>query len=105
LLKIEMQKEHALQPVLDMIDRTLRSGHRVWIAGYVPLDVTYAPDVQPAPANPWGWLDDQYSLAWGQQAGAFLRNHARTASLVIDPTGTPVNPQENIPLAWVGGWR
>jgi hypothetical protein len=105
LFKLEMQKEKPIQPVLDRVASTLRAGHQVWIVGWVPLDGTPPVETRPAPLNPWGWLDEQYSMAWGTQVGAFMTANADHGVVVSEPAATGVSPLENLPVVLVTGWR
>jgi hypothetical protein len=105
LVKVEMQKAEPLRPVFDRITSTLQSGHKVWIVGGIPLDGTAPIETRPAPNSPWGWLDSQYSIAWGSQVGAFLLSHAEHGVLVAEPAATGVDPLENLPVYYVVGWK
>jgi hypothetical protein len=105
LLKVEMQKEHPIQPVLDRMASTLRGGHRVWLVGGIQLSTTPPRDVHPAPHNPWGWLDREYSVVWGDQAGYLAGTHAEHGVVEGEPAQEGVNPLENLPLVMVYGWR
>jgi len=105
LLKVKMQMEHPIRPVLDRVAATLQSSNRVWIVGGIPIDGTPPPDLRPAPNNPWGWLDEPYSRIWGAQAGYFIATHATQGAVVMDSSTNCVNPYENLPLVSVAGWR
>jgi hypothetical protein len=105
LFKAEMRKAQPLQPVLEQVAATLRAGRQVWIVGMIPLDGTPPIPVNPAPDNPWGWLDEQYSIAWGTQVGAFLLTYAEHGVVVSGPEPSGVDPLENLPLLYVVGWK
>jgi hypothetical protein len=105
LFKAKMVLENPAQPVCDRVAATLRAGNRVWLVGDIPLGPTPPPQIQPAPNNPWGWLDDPYSDVWGAQVGYFVAMHATQGEVVPVPSSSPVNPLENVPLVVVGGWQ
>ena len=54
----------------------------MWLVGDIPLSETLPPQIQPAPNNPWGWLDDPYSDVWGAQMGYFIAMHATHGEVV-----------------------
>ena len=103
LMKEEMQKAAPIQPVLEKAETALRSGNRVWLLGRIPLDGEAPPVLQPAPNNPWGWLDFPYTQIWAAQLGQFLTQHA-TGAQPGQPM-TDVNPIENVEMVAVGGWH
>lgn len=103
LMKIAMQLENPIQPVLDRAAATLQSGNRVWVVGEIPLNGAQPPQIRPAPNNPWGWLDDPYSRVWGAQVGRFLVTHAARGEVMAIPPPDPVSPLENLSLVWVAG--
>jgi hypothetical protein len=105
LLKVEMQKENAIQPVLDKVASTLQSGHRVWLVGPIPLTGERPLAMRPAPGNEWGWWDEPYSLIWAGQAGYFIVSHAERGGLVMAPEASGVSSYENLPVVMVTGWR
>ena len=82
LFKAKMVLENPAQPVCDQMAATLRAGNHVWLVGDIPLSQTPPPQIQPAPNNPWGWLDDPYSDVWGAQVGYFVAMHARQGEVV-----------------------
>jgi len=105
LFKAKMVLENPAQPVCDQVEATLRAGNRVWLVGDIPLGSTPPPQIQPAPNNPWGWLDDPYSDVWGAQVGYFVAMHATHGEVVPVPSASPVSPFENVPVVVVGGWQ
>jgi hypothetical protein len=105
LLKAQMQRDNPIQPVLDQVRLVLEVGGRVWLVGSVPAPDAPPPSLEPAPSSPWGWRDDPYSHVWGAQLGHFLKTHAESATLVIDPAKSGVNEFENLPLISVTGWK
>jgi hypothetical protein len=105
LLKIKMQVENPIQPVLDKIAATLQSGNRVWIIGFMPFNTTPPKKMKPAPNESTGWLEQPYSHAWGESAGYFIRTHGARAKIIPIQSPNPINDFENLPLTTVAGWR
>ncbi len=105
LFKAKMILENPAQPVCDRIAATLHAGNHVWLIGEVPLSQTPPPQIEPAPNNPWGWLDDPYSDVWGAQIGYFVAIHATEGEVVPIPSSNPVSPLENVHVVSVAGWQ
>jgi len=105
LFKAKMILENPAQPVCDRIAATLHAGNHVWLIGDVPLSQTPPPQIEPAPNNPWGWLDDPYSDVWGAQIGYFVAIHATEGEVVPIPSSNPVSPLENVQVVSVAGWQ
>jgi hypothetical protein len=105
LFKAKMILENPVQPVCDQIATTLRAGNHVWLVGNIPLSQTPPPEIQPAPNNPWGWLDDPYSDVWGAQVGYFIAMHATRGEVIPIPSPNPINPLENVQVVSVVGWQ
>jgi hypothetical protein len=107
LLKPRLAARHPLDDVLWEVAATLRSGHRVWLAGNASWPeigeaVALPP---PAPHSPIGWHDDPYLVAWSRGFGRFLEQHAAVIAHVAVPTHQPVSGLEDLQLAVVEGWR
>ena len=105
LFKTKMVLENPVQPVLDEIAGTLRSGNRVWLVGDIPLSQIPPPQIQPAPNNPWGWLDDAYSDVWGAQVGYLIAMHAARGEAIPIYSPNSISPLENVQLMTISGWR
>jgi len=108
LFKLKMQLEHPAQPVLDRVAATLRSGHMVWVVGWLPavrFGITRPQDLPPAPHGPSGWLDEPYSETWGAQLSYLIATHTQRIALVPDPINSRVNPLEDMQLIVATGWR
>jgi hypothetical protein len=105
LLKVKMQMEDPIQPVLDKLAATLQSGGSVWLVGWIPLGGAVPADLRPAPNNPWGWLEWPYSRIWAAKAGYLIASHAEQRTEVMDLSTDCVNPVENMPVRRVAGWR
>lgn len=93
LLKDRMAEPDPIAGVLGAVERTLRSGHRVWVAGELDLP----------PGAALSALDPQ--RVWSQRFGAFLRDHAGQAGQVPVPWNGPVNGYERLELLAFNGWR
>jgi hypothetical protein len=105
LFKAKMILENPAQPVCDQVAATLRAGNHVWLVGDIPLSQTPPPQIQPAPNNPWGWLDDPYSDVWGAQVGYFVATHAMQGEVVPIHSPNPISPLENVRVVTVAGWQ
>jgi hypothetical protein len=106
LVREEMEKRDAIQPVLDKMAATLQSGHRVWFVGVLDIPKAGAPmpaDLPPAPAD-YSGSDLRYSLNWISQAGQFLSNRGRQSTQVKFIANQNIDP-ENVNLFWVEGWQ
>ncbi len=110
LVRIQMQKTNAIQPVLDKIAVTLHSGHRVWVlalAGLVKIPDPGTPspvDLPPPPLPNSGWTDDPYEWVWASQAAHFLSHHSRQFQQVRNPSaGTRI--AEDMDLFLAEGWK
>jgi hypothetical protein len=102
-----MLKGDATDSVERQIIDTLKSGHRVWVAGGLPLPKSGQPALQlpPAPNSRFGWDHDAYSYVWALQAGEIVQKHAEQAAVVPVPLEGAVNKFENLPLWLIQGWR
>ncbi len=107
-LKARLASSHPLDDVLAAVAATLRSGHRVWLAGSadwrVPVPAAAVPP-PPAPHSPAGWHDFPYMVAWSLQLRQFLQCHATAVAAVPVPGGEPVSSLEDLRLAVAQGWR
>jgi hypothetical protein len=108
LIRQKLQMTNAIQPVLEKTEATLRSGHRVWIVGEVPIPNSNNPppvDLPPAPNGPEGWLDAPYTYAWGTKLGYVLATHGTNTMRLDDPSTHASKPWENLGLTVVSGWN
>ena len=94
LLKARMAEPDPIADVLGAVERTLRSGHRVWVAGELEV---------PPPGAAVSTLDRQQD--WSARFGAFLRDHAAQGGRVPVPWNGPVNGYERLELLVFSGWR
>jgi len=104
-LKVRMQEEHPIQPVIDQMLKTLQNGHRVWVVGGLDVSAKPPPEMNPAPNNPWGWADSPYAHVWGMQAGYAIATHALKAGVPPKVTEDCISPFEDVPVLIFAGWR
>jgi hypothetical protein len=107
LLKARLASRQPLDDVLQAVAATLRSGHRVWVAGDAAWPklgeaVTMPP---PAPSSPEGWHDYGYMVGWSRNFGRFLERHAARIATVAVPAGQPVSSLEDLQLSVAQGWH
>jgi hypothetical protein len=105
LFKAEAETKEPIAPVIDRITSTLQSGNRVWLVGNIPFDEGPLPEIHPAPNNPWGWREPPYSFYWGVQVTQFLSAHCRQSAMAMAPSTNCVNPDENLPVVVLTGWK
>lgn len=107
LLKAQMATTDPIQPVLDALTNTLKSGKRVYVVGSLvaPTEGTLPPLLKPAPFDTYGWNEEAYSTSWRLQAGHFLQTHALRAEFYALPESYRINPYENVGLKVVQGWQ
>jgi hypothetical protein len=108
LLKPRLASPHPLDDVLEEVAATLRSGHRVWVAGNTAWtriggEATMPP---PAPFSPAGWHDYPYLVSWSRSFGSFLARHASLIATVAVPAHRqPVSNLEDLQLEVAEGWH
>lgn len=108
LLKSRLASPHPLDDVLVEVAATLRSGHRVWVAGNTAWtriggQATMPP---PAPFSPAGWHDYPYMVGWSRSFGRFLARHASLIATVAVPGHRqPVSNLEDLQLEVAEGWH
>ncbi len=110
LLKPRLASPHPLDDVLQEVAATLRSGHRVWVAGNASWtrigEEGEAAILPPAPSSPEGWHDYHYLLGWSRGFGRFLERHAALIAAVAVPTHEQaVSTLEDLQLEVVEGWH
>jgi hypothetical protein len=109
LVQKQMQTGHAMQPVLDQMTSTLRSGHRVWILAITGLvkipdpGEPPPPDLPPPPLPDTGWGNDPYEYNWTSQVTHFLSSHSRQFGRVKNPWAGR-RTAEDMDLFLAEGW-
>ena len=106
LLRERMSEEDAVADLRSTIENTLRNGGRVYLVGCAHwlAQGEQAVVLPPAPRSKYGWNFLPYTIAWSQQVADFLVKHVQTGA-TLPPFGEHINPQEDIPLCQVEGWR
>jgi hypothetical protein len=110
LLLRQMMTTDPLRPVFARLEEVLRSGHRIFLAGALPLPRAdfSSHTLPPAYRDPsGGWHGAHYDVVWQLQAAHFLRSHAMGGSeiQVSVPGRASVQGFENLDLGMVAGWR
>lgn len=110
LVKAQMilaDQNQSVKPILDKIRETLEAGHRVWVAGALPLPGSRKGPLvlSGAPDKKWGWREDIYSTSWAMKVSRYLQASARHMHVVSMDCGQPVSPFENLSLKVFEGWR
>jgi hypothetical protein len=107
-LKNIMVKPNSIQPTLDLVQKTLQGGGRIWIVGYIPQlsEGERPPELLPAPHPVYGWNNNEYSEVWAQHLSYFLKAHAKPPERFIIPSNQPIDiVKENLPFEVFHGWR
>jgi hypothetical protein len=95
----------ALQPALDAVSATLRSGHTVWVVG----DVLFLRPGETPQVMPQGSIRPQseapYYTAWGQQMGSFLQLNASRIERFVVSSAAPMGPYEDVGIIKIQGWN
>jgi len=96
-----------LRPLEDRMSAALRTGHRVFIVGDLPLvPVDRVPQILPAAPLPGdGWPEGTYNSHWSIMVAHFLERHStRIVALPVKDAGR-VSPFEKPSLIVATGWR
>jgi len=106
----QMMTVDPLHPVLTRLEGVLQSGHRVFIAGALPVpDAGSAlPNLPPAYRGADGsWHGGAYDRVWQLQAGQLLGFHAARVGHIAVPVPGKARVQgfENLDLLVAEGWR
>ena len=107
LLKAAMAEPNPIDPLLEKMTQTLKSGHRLWLVGVFPdqRGGEQPAALPPAPLPTSGWYCTPYTITWGQQVSYLLKSHVLQAKVLPTGADRPVNPNENMPVVVVSGWR
>ena len=96
--------------LLERMERTLASGHRVWLVGSLPEPIPGEAEVPslPPPTGsnaPSVWFDADYTHIWGRQLADFLSKHAQQSwSVEVFPEHCLIG-LEVVPASAVAGWK
>ena len=101
LFKEQMERNQPLRPVIKKIEATLRSGHSVWVVGYLPFSLPPrpAPHLEPGKQTQTGWRGGPFMTAFGMEAAYFVQSHSSTVEAIKIKVDDPVNSYENQRLA------
>jgi hypothetical protein len=106
LFKAAMSADKPIEGALVAMERSLQSGHRVWVVGGLPFpDDVKAPRAFPPPHDRVRWSEGDYSYAWGSQAASLLKKNALEGEVLPSERPYPVNQFECIDLLRFRGWR
>jgi hypothetical protein len=107
LMLSKMISTRPIDDILEIVSRTLGSGHQVWFVGEmrVPESGNLPLSLPPAPGDAFGWDDSAYSESWLEQFGAFVREHSEHGQTVSQPSIGAVNQFEHVPLTVIDGWQ
>jgi hypothetical protein len=107
ILKRQMMSPAPMAPVLERMEKILRSGHTIWLIGSLdfvpPGKETKA--IPPGYDGPNGWVGGNFYAVWAEQAGFLIQSHALHFERVRVPLAQPVSRYENLPLSAIRGWR
>jgi hypothetical protein len=106
LVREEMGKRDAIQPVLDHMSAALQSGHRVWVVGTMAIPKAGAPipaDLPPVAPN-YAGSELRHTGNWTVQVAQFLSNHSGRFAPVELKTAQNVAP-ENLKLYAAEDWQ
>jgi hypothetical protein len=109
LIKSQMtlpDQNEPVRPLLENIAKTLKAGHRVWVAGEVRLFAPgeTVPSLDPAPDKTWGWQDEAYTIMWAGKTTANLQFSSQHMQVIPLGFSGPVNRFENLELRVFEGW-
>ncbi len=106
LIQLQMANTNVMQPVLENISSTLRSGGTVWVVGGInETSGTNAPLSLPPPPLPRsGWNETPYRITWNNQLGWLLHNHATNIECLDKGFAEDVNLNERVAAYKVTGW-
>ncbi|MDB6124938.1 MAG: hypothetical protein JWQ71_3931 [Pedosphaera sp.] len=96
-----------IQPALDKIAATLKSGGRVWVVGSleIPPAGVSPPEAPVASNKAFETPMDKYYSFWSVQTGCFIRTHAAHTERLTIPRPNPVSWLEDVRLLEVTGWK
>jgi len=110
LAKNQLQNTNAIVPLIQRIDTSLQSGHRVWILaqkGWMDVPepgTTAAASLPPAPFGRWGWSEVPYTMVWVSQVAHHVGDHSTQFGRVKNPTvGRRI--AEDTELFLASGWQ
>jgi hypothetical protein len=107
LFKQQIERNQPLRPVIEQLERTLRSGHDVWVVGYLPFSMPPrpAPHLEPGRQTETGWRGGPFMMAFGMEAAYYVQTHSLRIEAIPIKVSDPVNSYERQRLARISGWQ
>src|SRR5262249_52271910 len=104
LIKESITSHEPLRPLMAATQAALQSGNQIWVVGNLqhsdPSDMPG--NLSPAPDSPSGWYAETYLDHFRIQFDDFLRSHAETELMVIQPLQ---GKNEHAGLSVFHGWK
>ncbi len=108
LIKERIVATDPIAPVLAELGEALRTGHRVWMVGWIdaPPEGQAPPVLEPAPGDSRaGWDEATYMYSWALQVGDYLRAHGVRATDAPRHLDQKVATLEDLKLYCIQGWQ
>lgn len=105
LVMQEMALPDPLRRIFEEMEKTLRSGHKVFLVGSLMVEMQQTAPISPAPHPQYGWELSRYMANWQIQIGYWIEHHAVHGDNIEVSPQRPVSAQENLGLFQVSGWR
>jgi len=105
LLGERLREPDPIHDVLDAVEQTLRSGHRIWVTANSEVVSAGAP-LSALDLHAWSPGEGRTPLSRAcLRFGAFLRDHAARAERVPVASNDLVSDEERLELLMFSGWR
>ena len=103
LVKERMTATNPIEPVLEAMAGALRSGHKVWIVGWISWlqRGQSPPQLAPAPYDPVAWDENAYNNVWASQAAYVLQRSGAGAETIPVADAEQINRYERPQLVLV----
>jgi hypothetical protein len=107
LLRRKLEDEEPDADVIAAVERTLRGGDRVFLAGNFRSvrAVPEIPRLAPAPHPQHGWYKVAYLWNWEDRVTQFVLRHVTHVADATPATAQEVDRHERLPLRVAAGWR
>jgi hypothetical protein len=107
-LQKQMRSGDVMMPVLSLIERSLKSGNKVWIVGdmmLLPRQGEFLPMEAQHPDKNGIWAETPYYALWSKQMWSFLMSHAKENREETPKIHDPVNSDECLRVYILNGWQ